>query len=123
MTDLTLWKILAAIAVSPSALIVLRALATRFSAVWKARVSEVDHLRAECAREREERHDETVELRRELEELRERKDAMAERYEAKIDKVIDERDRLLADLRVASHDLETARKFVAGATTTRKEGR
>lgn len=136
MTALLIWKALAAIAATPSAAIVARAIARRLTRLWKDHVSEIDYLRAEIKNERKEHAEEVDYLRAELRREREEaaadlRDAIAvreeriDRLDLRVETLENVRDSLTADLKVAQFDLETARKFVDSATsaaTTRKEG-
>lgn len=132
MSDLVIWKILAGLLASPAILVVARAIATRFSSVWKARVNEVDYLRAELKNAREEfkqaladlqgkAEQALVDLRAETDEIEAQHQHTIARLHRRVEALENERDRLVADLKVAEFDTETARRFVADATTTRKE--
>lgn len=129
MTTLLIWKILAAIAATPSAAIVARAISRRLSAVWKAKVDETDYLRAEVKREREEAAQAIRDLQAEHAEEVAEHVAHAERLHRRVETLENMRDSLAAELKVAQFDVETARRFVDRATsatsaaTTRKDKR
>ena len=127
MTALLAWKITAALLGTPGALVVLRALAKRIGTVPKRAASEVDYLRDECKREREEAR---IAVRDALAaeradcavEIEDREQEIA-RLRHVIDRMTNEVGALEARAKVAEHDLETARRFVDGATTTRRDKR
>ena len=91
------------------------------------KVSETDYLRAEVKREREEAALALRELQREHERETQKKDAEHEdqvaRLHRRIESVERMRDSLAADLKISRFDMETARRFVADVTTTRKDKR
>ena len=127
MTALLAWKITAALLGTPGALVVLRAIAKRIGTVPKRAASEVDYLREEVRREREEA---AIAVRDAL--AAERADCAVEledreqeivRLRHIIDRLTNETAALEARFKVAEHDLETARRFVDGATTTRRDKR
>lgn len=126
MTALVIWKILAALAATPSVAIVARAISRRLTSSWKARVDETDYLRSECKREREEASQAVRDLHAEhVKEMAER-EADAERLRRRIDALESVRDSLTTELKVAKFDVETARRFVdttTQAATTRKDKR
>lgn len=134
MTALIVWKLVAALATTPSVVIVARAIARRLSSAWKAKVSETDYLRAEAKREREEKmqalRDAKAEHKAEIAEQEAEAARRAAEHEvetARLRHIIDARDNevdaLHAALKEAKHDLTTARLFVDGATTTRRDKR
>ena len=127
MTALLAWKALAALLATPGALVVFRAVAKRLGRVPKEKASEVDYLRDECKREREEAR---IAVRDALAaeradcavEIEDREQEIA-RLRHVIDRLTNETRALEARLKVTEHDLETARRFVDGATTTRRDKR
>ena len=116
MTTILLLKIALGLASTPSVLVVFRALAKRIGRIPKEKATEVDYLREEVRREREEAATRERELRtaHELE---------AERLRHIIDARDNEIDGLQGALKEARHDLTTARLFVDGATSTRRDKR
>jgi hypothetical protein len=121
MTSIIIWKLIAAIFATPSAAIVARAVMHRMSNSWKLRVSEIDYLRTEVKREREEAEAVLRAARAEHAAALAAQDQLVERLHRRIENVEGARDSLAADLKVAQHDVETARRFVDGATATRKD--
>lgn len=95
---MTLWQALAALAATPSVVVVVRAIAARFSSSWKARTDEIDHLRAQNAMLENARDTERQDAENAKQALRDKLNAVEiafARQRGSLERMRDERDSAL----------------------------